>query len=75
MESVRRSDAVYLDSICTCRTCNHKLTKNCIEASCTCCTEANHSMVLDGIEGFAPPNKKEKGAQERNNAGSQKRPQ
>lgn len=47
--------AAFLDSICTCKTCdNHRLTRNCIDAKCVCCTESNHSMILDGIEGFIP---------------------
>ncbi|AIF82223.1 hypothetical protein NTE_00141 [Candidatus Nitrososphaera evergladensis SR1] len=73
MENVGSKGIMYMDSICTCKTCNHKLTKNCIEASCSCCTEENHSMVLDGIEGFAPlTNKKEKKEAKRN-ARAQKR--
>jgi hypothetical protein len=43
------------DSMCTCKLCNHKIASYCMKANCTCCTDANHSMVLDGIEGFARP--------------------
>jgi hypothetical protein len=45
----------FTDSICTCKSCNHAIALDCLNASCTCCRESNHSMVLDGIEGFAPP--------------------
>lgn len=48
------TNTTFLDSICTCKMCNHALTKYCINAKCTCCTEGNHSMILDGIEGFTP---------------------
>ena len=40
------------DSICTCKSCNHRIAPDCIKANCNCCTDSNHSMVLDGIEGF-----------------------
>jgi hypothetical protein len=40
------------DSACTCKSCNHKIALECIDANCTCCRESDHSMVLDGIEGF-----------------------
>ena len=40
------------DSACTCKTCNHTTAADCIKSNCNCCTDANHSMVLDGIEGF-----------------------
>jgi putative phosphoribosyl transferase len=42
------------DSICNCASCNHKVASECIKANCSCCKEINHSMVLDGIEGFTP---------------------
>ena len=44
----------FYDSICTCTKCDHKMSKSCFESSCTCCDEANHSGVMDGIEGFEP---------------------
>jgi hypothetical protein len=43
------------DSVCTCRLCDHRIGSDCINANCNCCTDANHSLVLDGIEGFEPP--------------------
>jgi hypothetical protein len=48
----------FSDSACT---CDHRIASYCIKASCSCCTESNHSMVLDGIVnmiGFAPPQQK-----------------
>jgi hypothetical protein len=42
------------DSICNCASCNHKIASECIKVNCSCCKEINHSMVLDGIEGFSP---------------------
>jgi hypothetical protein len=44
----------FSDSICNCASCNHKVTSECIKVNCSCCKEINHSMVLDGIEGFTP---------------------
>lgn len=48
------NDAVSLDSICTCKTCGHSRARDCINAACSCCGESNHSMVMDGMEGFLP---------------------
>jgi hypothetical protein len=45
------------DSICNCTSCYHKVASECIKANCSCCKEINHSMVLDGIEGFTPQRK------------------
>lgn len=42
----------FSDSACTCKMCYHRIASDCIKANCNCCTNANHSMVLDGIEGF-----------------------
>jgi hypothetical protein len=47
----------FVDSICNCASCNHKVASECIKANCSCCKEINHSMVLDGIEGFIPQRK------------------
>lgn len=44
--------AQFSDSVCTCKSCNHGITLECIDANCTCCKGYDHSMVLDGIEGF-----------------------
>jgi len=40
------------DSICTCKSCDHRIAPDCMKANCNCCTDANHCMVLDGIDGF-----------------------
>ncbi len=42
----------FSDSVCTCKSCNHRTAGDCMKANCKCCTDSNHSMVLDGIEGF-----------------------
>ena len=47
----------FSDSICNCASCTHKVASECIKANCSCCKEINHSMVLDGIEGFTPRRK------------------
>jgi hypothetical protein len=47
----------FSDSICNCISCDHKVALECVKANCNCCTDANHSMVLDGIEGFPPQGK------------------
>ncbi len=43
-----------VDSVCTCQSCNHGLARDCLKFRCVCCKDYNHSMVLDGIEGFPP---------------------
>jgi hypothetical protein len=57
----------FYDSICTCKKCDHKMSKYCFKSSCKCCDEANHSVVMDGFEGFEPkieepPSKRESGS-------------
>ncbi|MFL6413860.1 MAG: hypothetical protein ACJ71K_21790 [Nitrososphaeraceae archaeon] len=42
----------FSDSVCTCKICDHKIASDCIKSNCNCCTSINHSLVLDGIEGF-----------------------
>jgi hypothetical protein len=41
------------NSACTCKSCNHRIALDCIDANCGCCRKSDHSMVLDGIEGFS----------------------
>jgi hypothetical protein len=43
-----------LDTVCTCQSCNHGIARDCLKVKCICCKDYNHSMVLDGIEGFPP---------------------
>jgi Zn finger protein HypA/HybF involved in hydrogenase expression len=42
----------FIDSVCTCTSCDHKIASDCVKTSCNCCKEIDHSMVLDGMEGF-----------------------
>jgi len=46
----------FSDSICTFKSCNYQIASACMKADCDCCTNNNHSMVLDGIEGFGQQN-------------------
>ena len=46
------------DAICTCKSCNHEIARDCLKSDCNCCKEADHSMIMDGIEGFVSPSKK-----------------
>jgi putative phosphoribosyl transferase len=48
------ASGVSLDSICTCKICDHDLARDCISGDCSCCSGSNHSMVMDGMEGFLP---------------------
>ena len=48
------------DAICTCKTCNHEIARDCLKSNCSCCKETNHSMIMDGIEGFVTTSKKYK---------------
>jgi hypothetical protein len=47
----------FSDSVCTCTFCDHKVASECMKTNCSCCREINHSMVLDGIEGFTSQEK------------------
>jgi hypothetical protein len=48
------SDQPWFDNTCICKMCDHDLARDCLKAKCTCCKEHDHSMVLDGIQGFPP---------------------
>jgi|InoplaCoAM_1038548.scaffolds.fasta_scaffold00107_5 hypothetical protein len=48
----------FSDSICTCKQCNHKISKDCFKLHCNCCKKEDHSMVMNGFEGFEVTNKK-----------------
>ena len=48
------------DAICTCKTCNHEIARDCLKSDCSCCKETDHSMIMDGIEGFVSTSKKHK---------------
>jgi hypothetical protein len=47
----------FIDSVCTCRSCDHRIASECANSNCICCKENDHSMVLDGMEGFATKGK------------------
>lgn len=42
----------FIDSACTCSACDHKIATECLKSNCSCCKDGDHSMVLDGMEGF-----------------------
>ena len=41
------ANAMSVDSVCTCKACDHDFARDCTE--CTCCSRDTHSMVLDGM--------------------------
>jgi hypothetical protein len=49
-----KGDTVSLETVCTCKVCNHGRAVDCLKDKCQCCSKTSHSMVMDGIEGFAP---------------------
>ncbi|TLX87749.1 MAG: hypothetical protein E6L01_01700 [Thaumarchaeota archaeon] len=51
-ETNRSHNGGFYDSICTCSKCGHKIAKDCFKMKCNCCRSPQHSMVMDGIEGF-----------------------
>jgi hypothetical protein len=54
MGTIGGRDTVSLDSICSCKVCNHSLARDCTVIGCSCCNTSNHMMVMDGIQGFLP---------------------
>ena len=52
------TNAVSLDAICTCKECDHDKAVDCVSAGCNCCKGTSHSMIMDGMEGFLPGDKK-----------------
>jgi hypothetical protein len=55
LDDITSKSAGFADSVCTCKLCDHRIASECMKTNCNCCTDTNHSMVLDGIEGFARP--------------------
>lgn len=53
-------NTISLDSICSCKLCNHSMARDCISTGCSCCSRKDHLMVMDGIEGFLPQEGEEK---------------
>lgn len=45
-------EQVPYESVCTCKMCNHGSARDCSKSGCKCCKKENHSMIMDGIEGF-----------------------
>ena len=46
------------DVVCTCKTCNHGIARDCIKLMCNCCKADDHMMVLDGMVGYGQTHKK-----------------
>ena len=46
------------DVVCTCKTCNHSIARDCIKLACNCCKDDDHMMVLDGMVGYGQTHKK-----------------
>ena len=42
----------FYDSICNCKKCGHKMSRDCFKLNCSCCEKGDHTAVMDGIEGF-----------------------
>ena len=57
-EKIVKDYGVFQDAICVCKSCHHDFGRDCFKASCTCCTEDEHSMVLDGPEVLVSPRSK-----------------
>ncbi len=49
---------VARDIVCTCKSCNHGIARDCTKLKCTCCKNDDHIMVLDGMVGFGEIHKK-----------------
>jgi hypothetical protein len=58
-QSVSDVEQVPFESVCTCKKCDHGLARDCVKSGCGCCKKENHSMVMDGIEGFLPTDREE----------------
>jgi len=48
----QNKDVGFSDSICTCKQCDHKMSRDCSKPHCKCCKKEDHSMVMNGFEGF-----------------------
>lgn len=53
-----RENQIGRDTVCTCKKCDHGLARDCLKINCECCNQESHSMILDGIVGLAPLNKR-----------------
>lgn len=54
----KRFGEVSRDTVCTCKTCNHNLGRDCIKLKCICCKADDHSMILDGMVGYGSVHEK-----------------
>lgn len=59
-QSVSHPKQIPYESVCTCKECNHGLARDCAKSGCRCCKDVDHSMVMDGIEGFLPTDSQER---------------
>ena len=46
----------FYDSICSCSKCDHKTSRECFQIKCNCCKTEDHSMIMNGFEGFERKN-------------------
>ncbi len=46
----------FYDSVCNCSKCHNNMAQECFKAKCTCCKSSEHSMIMDGFEGFEKKN-------------------
>ena len=59
-QSISDVEPVPFENVCTCKICDHGLARDCAKSGCICCNkEKDHSMVMDGIEGFFPSDRDE----------------
>jgi hypothetical protein len=59
-QNISDAGQVPFESVCTCKRCKHGLARDCVKSECRCCKKENHSMVMDGIEGFLPTDREER---------------
>ena len=55
-ENNRLRSGGFYDSVCTCKKCNHNMARDCFKVKCNCCELPEHSMIMDGLEGFEKKN-------------------
>jgi hypothetical protein len=52
IENKRSQRGGFYDSVCSCSKCSHNMARECFSSKCNCCRPAEHSMIMDGVEGF-----------------------
>ena len=50
-------EQVPYENVCTCKMCDHGSARDCLKSGCKCCKKENHSMIMNGMEGFYPIDK------------------